>query len=300
MNSDPVTPGRPATPIISALLRILRPLVRLLLSQGITYPVFCNLLKSVYVDVASKEFSLDGKRQTDSRLSLLTGVHRKDIKRLCQAEQSGQPPPSAVTLGGQLVAHWVSDATYLDSRKQPRALARLTRDGGERSFEALVSSVSKDIRSRAVLDEWLRLGVAHIDEKDRVCLNVEAFIPENGLPEKAHYFGHNLHDHMAAGVHNLLNEQPSLLERSVYYDQLTPASVQELASLSRQLGNHALKTINLRAMKLEHADAGALDATERMNFGIYFYTARTDAAVSDCPLNDAESGDHDQALPTKI
>ena len=181
--------GTPASSLVAALTRLLRPLVKLLLNHGITYPFLADLLKSVYVEVADKEFPVEGKKQTDSRVSLLTGMHRKDVKRLLHVEKRKDSVPAAVSLGAQLVARWTGLAEYLDEQGRPRPLPRLASDGGPLSFEGLVESVSKDMRSRVVLDEWLRLGVARIDEEDRVCLNVEAFIPERGFDEKAYYFG---------------------------------------------------------------------------------------------------------------
>ena len=68
--------------ILSAIHHLLRPLVRLLLQHGIAYQAFCELIKSVYVKVAEQEFKLDAKVQTDSRISLLTGIHRREINRL--------------------------------------------------------------------------------------------------------------------------------------------------------------------------------------------------------------------------
>ena len=75
-------PGQPPATLVTALRKLLRPLVRLLLSFQVSYPFLSTLLKSIYVDVADQEFSVDGKRQSDSRITLLTGVHRKDVKRL--------------------------------------------------------------------------------------------------------------------------------------------------------------------------------------------------------------------------
>jgi hypothetical protein len=269
--------GKPPASLLLALQKLLRPLVRLLLAQGVTYPMLASQLKAVYVQVAKEEFRLTHKRQTDSRISLLTGVHRKDVKRLVHEEPLDQQMPLNISLGSQLAARWLTAAEYLDADGQPLPLFRLASDGGDRSFEALVTSVSKDIRPRALLDEWVRLGVAHIDENDRVCLNVAGFIPEKGFDEKAYYFGQNLHDHIAAGTHNLLGRRPPFLDRSVYQEQLTEASVAELADLARDLGMQNLKTIHRRALQLERRDGAAAQANRRMNFGIYFYSARTDA-----------------------
>jgi len=74
--------GELPAPLVAALRRVLRPLIRLLLSYGIRYQTFCDLAKSTYIQVAEEEFKLDNKAQTDSRISLLTGVHRRDVNRL--------------------------------------------------------------------------------------------------------------------------------------------------------------------------------------------------------------------------
>ena len=265
--------GAPNKTVIRAVRGILRPLVRFMLSHGLTYTILTDILKSIYVEVATDEFRLEHKRQTDSRISLLTGVHRKDVKRLSALIEADAPPPENVTLGAQLVAKWVGARPYIDAQGRPVPLTRGAREGGEKSFETLVASVNKDIRSRAILDEWMRLGVVHMDDNDRVCLDTEAFIPKQGFEEKAYYLQQNLHDHISASVSNMLELAPPFLERSVYYDTLTSASVGELATLSTALGMQALQTVNRRALALELDDANNPDAKRRINFGIYFYHA---------------------------
>ena len=81
-NTEDTDFQKPSSPLISAVSYILHPLVKLLLTRSITYPYMSNLLKSIYVKVATEEFRLKGKPQTDSRISLLSGVHRKDVKNL--------------------------------------------------------------------------------------------------------------------------------------------------------------------------------------------------------------------------
>jgi hypothetical protein len=260
----------PTPALLNALRKLLRPLIKLLLVNGVTYPQLSNLLKTLYVEVAREEFVLNGKPQTDSRISLLSGVHRKDVKRLGSdnAEESSVPP--SISLGAKLVALWTSNAVYLDDAGQHLPLPRQASEGGAQSFEGLVSAVSKDIRPRAILDEWLRIGIVHIDEQGRVCLNTDAFVPENGYEEKAYYFGQNLQDHIIAGAHNLLGQKPPFLERSVYYSQLTLESSAELAELSKKCAMQALVTVNKRAEILQKQDASKPDADQRINFGVYF------------------------------
>lgn len=287
MNDPTPRLGAPSGIVIQAVRGVLKPLVRFMLSQGLTYTILIELLKSIYVEVALNEFTLEKKRQTDSRISLLTGVHRKDVKRLSEMLETDAPPPENVTLGAQLVAKWIGQPQYVDKQGHPIPLTRGVKDGGEKSFEALVASVSKDIRSRAVLDEWLRLGIVHMDANDCVCLDTEAFIPKQGFEEKAYYFQHNLHDHIAASVNNMLELGPPFVERSVHYDTLTKGSAAELVSLGEALGMQALQTVNRRALILEKKDAGDPNADQRINFGIYFYYEKK--------VNiDAEPTDHEE------
>jgi hypothetical protein len=267
----------PSPAFVLALRRVLRPLVRLMLARGVTFPYLAELLKGLFVEVAEREFRIGAKPPTDSRISLVTAVHRKDVSRLRQAlDSSAETVPTVVSLGAQLVAVWLGSPRYLDDNGRPRPLPRFVSEGGELSFEGLVASVNSDIRSRVVLDEWLRLDVVHMDEQRRVCLNAEAFVPAAGFDEKAFYLGHNLHDHAAAATHNLLGGQPAFLERSVHYDALSAGSIQLLAQQAEALGMEALLALNKSALAAEQDDAADTAPRQRMTFGIYFYSDATD------------------------
>jgi len=105
--------------MMTAVRKVLRPLVRLLISFRITFPQLSEILKSVYVEVANENFRLPDKAQTDTRLSLLTGVHRKDIKRLRNQVTTDQTTPSNVDISTRVIARWIGEAEYLDDNKQP-------------------------------------------------------------------------------------------------------------------------------------------------------------------------------------
>ncbi len=261
----------PPKPLVAALRLLLQPLIKLLICNHITYPYFANLLKGIFVQVAERDFAVKGKRQSDSRITLLTGVHRKDVRRLRQSDDIDVPLTGAISLGGQLVARWCGDSTFNDTTGKPLALPRLPQENGSPSFASLVESVSKDIRPRAILDEWLRLGIIQIGNDDRVTLNTGAFVPEKGLEEKAYFLGNNLHDHIAACANNLTPHQKPMMERSVYYHNLTPRDIEELIAVSEKAGMKALQTVNREALKLVKQSKHDPQAMMRMNFGIYFF-----------------------------
>ena len=272
MNDSTVNTTGLSAPLVAALRRVLRPLIRLLLSHDIRFQTFCDLAKSIYIQVAEEEFKLEGKSQTDSRISLLTGVHRRDVNRLRNESQTASALPLQASLSAQLLAIWSGNSEYLDANGMPLPLARLSSKGGEHSFEALVRSVSKDFRARVVLDEWLRQAIVTLDEQDNVHLSLDAFASPQDIEEKTFYFGQNIHDHLAATVHNLSGATPPFLERCVYYNDLTAESVVEYQRVARSAAMKAIHTVNRCAMELKKLDTGKPDASYRVNFGIYNFS----------------------------
>ena len=280
------TPTDPPSAIIKALTRLLRPLVRFLISYGVTYPSVISLVKRIYVEEAETSFQVDRKRQTDSRISLITGVHRKDVKRMRGGNPEVTKAPLPISIGAQMVAIWVGDPNYLDETDKPVALPRLHPKDGGPSFEGLVESVSKDVRPRTVLDEWARQEIVTVDEDGIIHLNTDAFVPKKDLNQLAYYFGRNVQDHIAAGVQNIQGHGTRFPERSVYYDKLTPESVESLREFSREAGMEALVKTNKAALERAEADENNPNATYRMNFGLYFYSV--DEEKETHPLEDDE------------
>jgi len=274
----------PPRPLIQALTRILRPVIRLLIRHQITYPYLAQLIKGVYLDVAMRDLQTEGERATDSRLSMLTGVHRKDIRRLReQAPTALTAPRRPASLGAQIVSAWLSLPEFSDAHGEPRPLHRLTAQG-EPSFETLVNGVGKqDLRARSVLDEWLRAGLVRLDAEDRVHLQHQAFIPAEDFAQKAFFFGKNLHDHAAAAAHNLSSDKPPHFERSVYYNNLRPASVAKLRAIVDDDAMTLLKRINRKARELQTHDSGDAQANERFTLGVYFYTETHQDEPHDAP-----------------
>lgn len=263
----------PSPALVRAIRRALRPFVRLMLASGMTYPLVAEVMKGLFIEVADREFRLTPKPPNDSRVSLVSGVHRKDVRRFRNA---GQRPdevvPDTVSFGGRLVTAWLTDERFLDANGRPRPLPKIRSPGDAPCFEDLVASRSTDIGPRAVLDEWLRLGVVHVDAQDRVVLNTEAFVPRAGEEEKLFFFAHNLHDHAAAATANLLGGGAPQLERSLIYDGLTEKGVAEVDKRARHLGNRMLQELNRVASERDDAETASTAPRFRLTCGVYFYS----------------------------
>ncbi len=279
------SPDRPRPPppdlLMRPLARLLRPLVRLLIQSGITFPVFADMVRGLFVEVALSDMLTDSKARTDSRVSLLTGIHRKEIRRQ-RSPDAGGAEPDIVTRSSAIVGRWLGSSLYIDHLNKPLTLPR---SGPAPSFEALVASVTRDVRARAVLDEWLSQGIASLEADDKVRLNVDAFLPHQGQEAQAFYFARNLHDHVAAASANVASAGPApFLDRSVHYDRLSPAAAARLEAAGRQAAQAMLLDLNRAATAIADADdaerAGlppeTVVPTRRVNIGVYVYSADDD------------------------
>jgi hypothetical protein len=258
-----------------AALRLLRPLVRLLLREGVGYGSFVAELKPVFVEAARAELTARGMAATDSALMLLSGVHRRDVRLLTRSPASGAPPaPSPPSLAAEVAGRWISEPPWLDADGRPRVLPR----SGEASFDALVESTSSDIRPRAMLDEMLRLGVAQeivIDGEAGIALDAAGFAPRAGFEPMTALLADNVHDHLAAAAANLAGEA-DFLEQAVFSDGLSVESVRKLDRATADAWQQAVRRVLPLARECFEADA-ALPPEERMRrvrFGAYFYSDR--------------------------
>ncbi len=243
-----------------------------------TFPGVVELLRELYVNVAEHDFALKAKEQTDSRVSLLTGIHRKEVRRLRGAGAPISATPAAVSRASRIIARWLAAPEYTDGDGRPRPLAKNADQNAGPSFEQLVASVTRDVRPRAVLDEWLDRKLVTIDESGRINLTEAAFVPQAGAEEQLYYFGRNLHDHIAAAVANVLDEGPRFLERAVHYDGLSDALAATLEKRSREIALAALKQANREAHAACATNSGG---RSRWIMGVYIY--REGDGASDAP-----------------
>jgi hypothetical protein len=259
--------------VLEHALRVMRPLVRLLIRSGVPYQAFATALKHVFVESARAELASRSMAQTDSAVTLLSGVHRRDVRNLSRpasSRKAAEGPPRS--LPAEVIARWMSDPAYLDANHAPRLLARSS-EGAAGSFDALVEGVSRDVRPRAMLDELIRLGAVH-EEDGGVRLLGTGFAPRHDFEEMSRLFADNLGDHAAAAVANLQGER-NFLEQSIFVDEITEESAARLQKVSVQAWKQAFKSVMEEAQARFDDDAVSADAGQRRHrarFGVYFYT----------------------------
>jgi hypothetical protein len=270
-----------------AIARVLQPLARLMIDHGLQLPSLVDLLKKALVDEAARTYGLADKGSSDTRISLLTGVHRKDVRRLRSAPEAPVLRTPMVPIAASVVARWISEPRFLNADQMARPLARTPSRGlvGEADFPALVAEVSRDVGARAVLDELVRLGVVELREDGFVVLKTDGFIPHEGRGESFHFLASNVAEHLAAAVHNLAPDRvaPPKLEQSAFAEDLSGPQVAELQQLARRMWSKSLQQfLQTATLAWQHRDTEP-GPKYRVRFGVYFNDTLQDTPVVDDP-----------------
>lgn len=250
---------------------LMAPVIRWLLRNGVSYGAFADQLKSVFVDAARVELSRAGTKPTFSALSMLSGVHRKDVRTLeTEPREVGGTASEGrgIPLSSQVYTRWLTARRYRKRNGQPKPLPR---NGSGVTFETLAREISQDVHPRTVLDELMRLGLVELNEGLAVPVS-ESFVPSRHIDELTSLFAANAADHIAAAVQNLAATTAPFLERSVFADGLSAESVDHLQKLARSLWEEAFeKMVASATARVELDDDLEPEAQNRMRFGVYFY-----------------------------
>jgi len=229
--------------LTSALVKILCPLVRILLHNGISYGAFVDIVKKVYIDIATNEFMVAGKRQTVSRVATITGLSRKEVQRVNNIEQHDESEQiKRYNRAARVVYGWVHDPKYSAA---PHQTAILPFDGAQKSFSLLVKEHSGDMPPHAILDELLQAGVVACDQHKNISLLERAYIPKTANEDKLRILGMDVSGLLNTINHNIYHSQEKpLFQRKVYYDNLPSECLPELQTLLAEHGQSLLEFLD--------------------------------------------------------
>ena len=287
-SAQPPVAGLPEPALAAqAMARVLQPLARLMIDHGLQLPSMVELLKNELVQQAAAAYGLADKGSSDSRIALLTGVHRKDVKRLREAPVSPSTAVPLVPVAASVVARWISEPRFLNADQTARPLARTPRRSGvgEPDFTTLVAEVSRDVGARAVLDELVRLGVVELREDGYVALKTSGFVPHEGLEESFHFLAANVSEHLATAVHNLAPDRqgPLMLEQSAFSQDLSAEQAGQLQQQARRLWASSLRQFLQTATVAEQRSQADAGPKHRIRFGVYFHDTLQDAQGATAP-----------------
>lgn len=256
----------------AAVLKLLRPLCRLLLRHHVPFAAFEELAKHTYVQVALEDFGIPGKKPTLSRASILTGLTRKDVTRLA-ADTAPERAASdeGYNRAARVLTGWARDADFHGADGQPKVLAPLE---GPDSFAALVKRYSGDMPARAVLDELLRVGAVAERDDGRLELLTAGYVPRGSEVDKLGILGSDVADLIATIDHNLQHaDTDPRFQRKVMYTEFPASQLPAFRKLSAAQAQALLERFD--RWLAEHAEHASPDddapPAMRVGMGIYYF-----------------------------
>ena len=259
-------------PLSAAVLRLFRPLVRVLLRNGVSYRTFADFAKWVYVDVATKEFGIEGRKQSTSRVSVITGLSRKEVKRV---RELPRPDDTAsverYNRAARVIAAWRRESNFQDAEGNA---APLLLEGTGATFSELVKRFSGDVPVRAILDELIRIGAVERLEDGRVSLIVRAYVPESSEADKLHILGTDVGFLISTIDHNLqADPMGPLFQRKVAYDNLPDEALPEFRELSAKRAQALLEKLDRWLAQRDRDVTPTVKGTgrNRAGLGIYYF-----------------------------
>lgn len=262
---------------------LMRPLIRLLVREGVGIADLVELAKRVYIEQAAAQLEGEGRRLTDAALSTLTGVHRKDVKRIGAEAPLAQTERRRKSLLDAVMSLWSGDARFIDERGAPRPLERrsTTREAAGETFEDLIEEVTKGVPPKALLDAWLQQGAVRLDEEGWV----HWAKPERAAGEELQSLTRSARiaaDRMQAAWEKLQRDDVGHFLFSVRGEGLLDEDVERMHGLVRRWGRRFADRLN-REVTLAQARGRRSGGAQRYSFGLQSYAepVRADAPLID-------------------
>jgi Family of unknown function (DUF6502) len=272
------TPPSPEN-VLNALRVLIRPLVRLAIKAGVKYADLDDLIRSALVAEAKAQCQ-ESERANGSKLSMMTGLHRKEISSRLASPTATLPTENVEHSAARRVfARW----SHLVRRKKIQTdLPIVARQKKEKSFGALSRSIVSDVHPRSVLDELKRLGLV-TEDADHVTIHALDFSNRSSGAEKLVVATDNVHAHLKTMIDNVLSARPNQLERAVWVaniHRIDAERIAELAASAWQKTKDALYEAMRRAPEIEEES----DAPRyQIRIGTYVHFDEQDISAKDNP-----------------
>lgn len=215
----------------TCLRKIGRGLIRFCLKHSIKVQEIEECLRDLYLEEAKEEIRRRNEKISHSRLSVITGLSRREVQRIEEAPEVTQ---NAAGLIMRVIGMWQSNSRFLDRSKNPKVLSF----GFEESeFAKLVAMVSKDLNSATVLFELERVSAVARTEKG-LSLLVKSYRPKGDVQAGFKILEDDITDLInIVGENVLFNPNVGNLHLRTEYDRIRPEGITEIKAWLLREGN---------------------------------------------------------------
>jgi hypothetical protein len=255
--------------LVNACRHLLVPVVRLLQRAGISWADFAELSKEVFVDVAGRDYGLQGRPTNVSRVAMITGLSRREVTRV-RGILAGSKPARPATGGAiaQVLSGWHLDPEFIDSSGKPRAIPA---EGEGASLESLLRRYAGDTPHRAVIKELLKLELVE-ERAGRYEVRAREYIRSPLDPDLLRQVGVALHDHGMTLAHNVNSErrEPARFEGMATHPRVAAQHVSAFHAFMEKRGQAFLEEIDAWLSRHQVAEGqSSVSQGVRLGAGVY-------------------------------
>lgn len=262
-------------PLTTAILTIFKPLVSLMLRSGISFGEASTLLKQAYVHEAENELQASGEKTTTSRISIITGLTRKDVAFLRKETSPHDLKTVNHNRAIRVIGGWNGDSKYCNDEGNAKVLQI---QGHSESFESLVNKYSGDMPYRAVLNELIRTGAVEKIGNDNVVLVRSAYVSSDDENEKYSLLGEDVTLLVKTIKHNITASKNDVhYQRKVLYDNIPRRYTDEFKALANRENQLLLLKLNswLIQQDMDNNKQKMEEEAVTLGVGIYYFEEST-------------------------
>jgi len=222
--------------VARAAMAAFAPLGNLFVELGVSCPEAESLLRSVLVHGAfQRGCSAEGKSVSLSRIALLTGVHRNEVKRILSAPP-GIDPSREVRRhrGNRILSAWYSDPDYTNPDGEPKELEAQNKRRRSVSFWSLVEQYAPGVWPRLILDELIRVGAVETTAEGRLKVKMQSYGVTGFEIEAIEDLGNRAKDLLETLIYNLQNPSSARMCETVLTLDADPKWLPVLRSTIRR------------------------------------------------------------------
>ena len=209
--------------VLRCLVYVIRPAVGFCLRHSLKLQDLIEAAKHAFVLQAKKEIEKRRKRPNVSVVSVISGIHRRDVDRLFDGELSYDYSKDVAT---RVMGLWLDDPRFCDAHGSPKHLSCI---GEDSEFHQLVKCVSSDLNAASVRFDLERVGAAIRTQDDKLCLLAASYIPKGNVQDGFTILAKDAHDLVQAVSDIVLYERnPAHLHVRTEYDKIRIERVEEV------------------------------------------------------------------------
>jgi len=260
----------PKRGLLAAYARLLGPLIRILIRNGVSFGEFSEVARQAYVEVASRDFKVGESNTSNTRVAALTGIKQTEVIKLAEilkrqkdSFHSDLDDISSVLFG------WHTDSDFTGPYGVPIELR--FKSENDFDFRGLVTRHVGSAPPEHLLDELLQIGAVVETEKGWFKVLIRHFIPEPAAPEGLDHLSRSVEDFVTTLDHNRLetDSRKKLFERQVYTDEgIRPEDLERFKQFTNSRAQLLLEEIDNWLSQLDKPD---INKKNHLNTGLGIY-----------------------------